>query len=241
MNTTGLVPTMEGSAAVASQRSTALAKLAQMYVDDGNLAAAQQAIEQGLELDPESIELQRAQLAVKAAVAGQTEEEAEHLDTLLLEPEPEPGEGLGRILTLIGCENLRRTDLVGGADPYAVVHLDGAKVGQTNPCHKTTNPSWAEDESGQFALRVPLEGGRLRVQIWDWDEKSAHDFLGQAEFKLGGANGQGGKDAIVPLNSYQLGARKGFVGKDRPKGRLQLTVTEDDLFCISSVMHASNV
>ena len=93
---------------MASQRSTALAKLAQMYVDDGNLAAAQQAIDQGLGLDPESTELQRAQLAVKAAVAGQTEEEAEHLDTLLLEPEPEPGEGLGRILTLIGCENLRR-------------------------------------------------------------------------------------------------------------------------------------
>ena len=64
----------------------------------------------------------------------------------------------------------------------------------------------------------------------DHDDKTAHDFLGQVEFVLGGATGQGGVDAVVPLNSYQLLARKGFVGKDRVKGRLSLTVTEDDLY-----------
>ena len=50
----------------------------------------------------------------------------------------------------------------------------------------------------------------------------------QVEFQLGGKKGQGGMDAVIPMNSYQLTARKGFVGKDRPKGRLNLSVQVRD-------------
>jgi hypothetical protein len=90
---------MEGSAAADAQRSLALAKMAQMYLDDGNVQvrrdqspacapailshalrlrrlagserrvrsqAADEAVKKGLELDPASIDLQRARLQVCA-------------------------------------------------------------------------------------------------------------------------------------------------------------------------------
>ena len=95
---------------------------------------------------------------------------------------------------------------------------------------RTLAPRWGAARGGAFALRVPRHGGRLRVQLWDHDDQSDHDFLGQVEFLLGGATGQGGPDAIVPHgSSYQLLPRRGFVGRDRVKGRLSLAVEEDGL------------
>jgi hypothetical protein len=224
-------PTAAAPVSETAQRAAALARMARVYLDDGNPSAAEEAVRQGLEVDNSCVALKRMRLEVRAALADH--DELESAGELLPEPEPEPGDAdvLVRQLTLVGAENLRRTDLLGGADPYASVHFEGSKVGQTEVQFKTLEPAWGSSESGKFTLRVPRErGGRLRVQVWDHDDKTAHDFLGQVEFVLGGATGQGGVDAVVPLNSYQLLARKGFVGKDRVKGRLSLTVTEDDLY-----------
>ena len=131
-----------------------------------------------------------------------------------------------RLLTIIGASNLRKTDLFGGADPYAVAFLDGVKIGQTEPQFKTTNPEWGD----QFKLKIPPEeGGKLKVQIFDYDENSGHDFLGQIEFQLGGTRGQGGPEAVILEKKYVLMARRQFIGKDKVKGQMRVSVEEDGL------------
>eukprot|EP01043_Picozoa_sp_COSAG02_P082665 COSAG02_NODE_20841_length_813_cov_1.802521_1_plen_218_part_10 len=171
-------PEPEGPSAANVQRAQALAKMARMYLDDGNVLVAEQTIQKALELDPTCAELTKLRVELRRATATEAEQKAER-EMLALQKESEEGAGLPRLLTIIGASNLRKTDFFGGADPYAVAFFDAVKVGETDVIFKTTNPEW----SAQFKLSVPPEeGGKLKVQIFDFDENSAHDFLGQIEF-----------------------------------------------------------
>eukprot|EP01044_Picomonas_judraskeda_P002183 COSAG03_NODE_150_length_11507_cov_752.905242_3_plen_331_part_00 len=232
-STTGVVrrlepepePEPEGPSAEDVQRAKALAKMARMYLDDGNVLVAEQTVQKALELDPMCVDLTKLRVELRRATATEAEQKAER-EMLALQKESEEGAGLPRLLTVIGASNLRKTDFFGGADPYAVVFFNSAKVGETDVQFKTTNPEW----KAQFKLSVPPEeGGKLKVQIFDFDDNSGHDFLGQIEFNLGGARGQGGGEAVILEKRYNLMARRQFVGKDKVKGQITLAVEEDGL------------
>ena len=215
----------QGPSADDSQKAKALAKMARMYLDDGNILVAQQTVCKAIELDPMCEDLTKLRVELRRATATEAEQEAER-EMLATQPEADEGASIPRLLTIIGASNLRKTDLFGGADPYVIVFLDGVKVGQTEPQFKTTTPEWGD----QFKLKFdPEEGGKLKVQVFDYDENSAHDFLGQIEFQLGGTRGQGGPEAVILEKSYVLMARRQFIGKDNVKGQMRISVEEDGL------------
>ena len=218
-------PEPDGPSAADAQRAQALAKMARMYLDDGNVLVAEQTVQKALELDPMCEDLTKLRVELRRATATEAEQEAER-EMLALQPESEEGAGLPRLLTVIGASNLRKTDFFGGADPYVVAFFNSVKIGESDVQFKTTNPEW----SAQFKLSVPPEeGGKLKVQIFDFDDNSAHDFLGQIEFNLGGPRGQGGPEAVILEKRYNLMARRQFVGKDKVKGQMTLAVEEDGL------------
>ena len=86
-----------------------------------------------------------------------------------------------RNVILVGAHELKKADLMGKSDPYAVVYLDDEKVEQTPHVPKTLNPVW----NAVIGIHVPDMGATLRVEIYDYDENSGHDFLGQVELSLG--------------------------------------------------------
>jgi len=80
------------------------------------------------------------------------------------------------LVVIASCSNLEKTDtgLFGqkAPDPYVVVLIDGQKKYQTEVLQKTTNPSW------QAAYSLPTTGGSYTFSVWDKDENSTDDPLG---------------------------------------------------------------
>ena len=51
-----------------------------------------------------------------------------------------------------GARNLRKADTFGKSDPYAVVSLNGKRLGQTQVIKKTLDPEW--DEKLEFKIPI---------------------------------------------------------------------------------------
>jgi len=85
---------------------------------------------------------------------------------------------------VVGAVGLRNADrLTGKSDPYAVVHWDGCRVGQTKIVKNSLEPRW----KAEFSLDdVPPEKGpetELKITVWDHDF-DRDDFLGQATYYI---------------------------------------------------------
>ena len=118
-----------------------------------------------------------------------------------------------RQVTLVGAKGLRKTDLMGKSDPYAVVYLDNKKVGQTDVQPKTLDPVWEaaypvqipqKYVDGQLQQQPPTQ---LRVELYDHDTGSDHDFLGQAEVATQDVS------LLIPMQTLTLTGRSGKIGK----------------------------
>ena len=65
----------------------------------------------------------------------------------------ERGRTYERRLRLVGAMGLQGVDLMGKADPYAIVYWNNARVGETAVAKNTLEPSWPEKEA-TFSVRV---------------------------------------------------------------------------------------
>lgn len=64
----------------------------------------------------------------------------------------------------------------GSSDPYCVFIIDGKTQYTSRKVFKTLNPSW--DES--FALSLSDLSKHIVFQVYDYDQFSRDDFMGQA-------------------------------------------------------------
>lgn len=72
-------------------------------------------------------------------------------------------------LTVVSATGLAKADLIGSSDPYALVLLNGQKVGNTRTLYNTQNPVWIEPGE-TFPLRMAGGKGRSSVVVQLWDE-----------------------------------------------------------------------
>ena len=94
-------------------------------------------------------------------------------------------------------------------DPYAVVYWNDEELYRTDIVYNSVNPEW--DESA--IICVPLEGGTLRVEIFDWDADEAvlpgvsrcDSFQGEVQLSIGlNSDSLGGADCVPATASYNL-------------------------------------
>ena len=125
---------------------------------------------------------------------------------------------LERQILVVSAKGLRKTDALGKSDPYAVVYVDGEKVGQTDFLSKTLDPHWEAEIPVQISqtyvdgrLQAPADyrGAKIRVEVFDHDFGSAHDFLGQVELQSADYS----DDLTIPIVTMQLKGRGSKQGK----------------------------
>jgi hypothetical protein len=90
-----------------------------------------------------------------------------------------------RKLTVIGAVNLRNADrFIGKSDPYAVVHWNGCRVGQTKIVKDSLDPRWkAEFDLEDSPPEKNQAQTELKITVWDHDF-DRDDFLGQATYMI---------------------------------------------------------
>ncbi|KAJ5072170.1 c2 domain-containing protein [Anaeramoeba ignava] len=75
---------------------------------------------------------------------------------------------------------LPQSDLSGLTDGYCKFRL-GQEDNETRIDKGTLYPSWKNTYTSNLTLK---ELKKIRIQVWDWDKVSAHDFLGIAKVKV---------------------------------------------------------
>jgi hypothetical protein len=72
-------------------------------------------------------------------------------------------------------------DDTGASDPYCVVYFNDAEVGRTPVMFETLNPAWPDDGEATFQVDAPTDPlqAELVIDVYDFDEEGAHDFLGK--------------------------------------------------------------
>eukprot|EP01013_Petalomonas_cantuscygni_P039340 TRINITY_DN70750_c0_g1_i1.p1 TRINITY_DN70750_c0_g1~~TRINITY_DN70750_c0_g1_i1.p1 ORF type:complete len:347 (-),score=49.92 TRINITY_DN70750_c0_g1_i1:376-1368(-) len=108
-------------------------------------------------------------------------------------------------LQVIRGEDLKKADLIGGADPYVVVTIDGMQKWQTKVVkNNNKNPQW--NESHSFTVQPT---SRLQFRVMDKDRIGRDDVLGSAEWPV--SQIRGGAWAPFAVN---------LIYKGRPSGRI---------------------
>jgi hypothetical protein len=125
---------------------------------------------------------------------------------------------LSRRLVVMSAEGLKAADRGGKSDPYAVVFFDDAEVGRTDPVTSSLEPEW----EAPFLLAIDREvgWGTLRIELYDHDVGSGHDFLGQIEISVGNGGEYAGEGLVLDRRMFPLTA-----GISKPDERLFGTLT----------------
>lgn len=124
-----------------------------------------------------------------------------------------------RQITIVGAKGLRKTDMMGKSDPYAVLYLNDEKVGQTEFQSKTIDPTW----EAEYQVQIPQtyhdgvlqvvpghRGATVRIEVFDHDYSLSHDFLGQVELH----SVEYSDDLTMPMQTSDL------QGKGRKQGKV---------------------
>ena len=107
-----------------------------------------------------------------------------------------------RKLVVVGAQGLRNADrMVGMSDPYATIHWNGCRVGQTKIVKNSLNPRWkAEFELPDVEDQDETE---LKITIWDHDF-DRDDFLGQAIYMVKSGEKEGEERETFPIQQLPL-------------------------------------
>lgn len=95
--------------------------------------------------------------------------------------------------TVVSASGLRKTDFYGGSDPYAIVYVDGVRVGDTPHVSSSLDPVFRgnifREQIVQHyisgILKPPQRPMKVRIELKDFDDAKPEeddDFLGQVEF-----------------------------------------------------------
>ena len=77
-------------------------------------------------------------------------------------------------LHVVGCDNIKKVDIVGWSDPYCVVYANDTKIGKTPIIKNTKKPRWNEI----FDIDLHYGHVELRFEVYDWDRVGSGDFHG---------------------------------------------------------------
>ena len=199
-----------------------IAKLfgAAMPEDMQELAKDEEALDEIGMLRLEKLRFKRVvETAFPEVVPEQAEVEQKDESLLQLEYKPVTEEVVvERQVLVVAATGLRKTDMMGKSDPYAVVYLDDEKVGQTDFLAKTLDPHWEAEIPVQIVQTyvdgvlqaVPgHRGAKVRVEIYDHDVSSGHDFLGQLELH----SVEYSDDLTIPIQTMPLKGKGNKQGK----------------------------
>ncbi|KAM0786716.1 hypothetical protein ACM66B_002158 [Microbotryomycetes sp. NB124-2] len=127
--------------------------------------------------------------------------------------EIEPRESINNTGTLrvevIGAKGLPAADRNGKADPYAVFHLNGARVFKSETVKKTLAPTWNEDFTCEVPSRVAAD---FTVEVMDWDRVGTATKLCRARIDLASLDPLQLTEVTVPLQPLKDVKH----GKDEP-------------------------
>lgn len=93
---------------------------------------------------------------------------------------PSPAIGVLTV-RLRGASELVADDFGGTSDPYAELSVGDCAPVRSKVVRKTTSPRW--DERFRFVVR-DLEVDSLFISLWDHDQLTRHDALGEVRLKL---------------------------------------------------------
>jgi len=114
-----------------------------------------------------------------------------------------------------GFEDLQGKDFMTKSDPFAVIEILDERsgkwklVGQTKVVKDTHTGSWTDVFKVTYVFE---ERQTFRVRMWDYDDSTSHDFLGEASFRLGDVMASPGQRSVVASN--------------KGKGRLKVYATK---------------
>lgn len=76
-------------------------------------------------------------------------------------------------LCILRAGGLLRQDLLGGADPFVQLRLDGKLVGKTKTQHNTLKPVWKSQDAFHFCIPINADGDvaarsmEARIEVWN--------------------------------------------------------------------------
>jgi len=117
---------------------------------------------------------------------------------------PEP-EGILRI-TLVEAKNLMKMDFgffgnPGNSDPYVTLSV-GAKKFKSQIVKKTVDPVYGE--TWEAVVEV-VKGQRLDIEVWDFDQGMADEFMGRASVPISSLADRGATDLWINLEDATSG------------------------------------
>lgn len=83
-------------------------------------------------------------------------------------------------VTVLQANALMKKDLFGKSDPYVVASLDGTLFWQTDVVKSTLDPVW--NQSVEFITKTRPR--KLKLNLWDWNKRTAPDPLGEVMLEL---------------------------------------------------------
>jgi len=92
---------------------------------------------------------------------------------------------------ILECRGIVAADMGGTSDPFIVSHFNGVKIGMTRVRPRTLNPIWnaetvvvpIDDDLPPSRNMKKSQKDLLRIELYDFDFISKHDFLGHVEVK----------------------------------------------------------
>ncbi|XP_074279089.1 synaptotagmin-1-like [Silene latifolia] len=117
--------------------------------------------------------------------------------------------------------NLRKKDLLGGADPYVKLKLtqDKAPSKKTTVKYKTLNPEWNEEFN--ITVRDP-ESQVLEFSMYDWEKVGKHEKMGINVVPLKDLTPDETKEFVLPLLKTM---DPNDVQNEKSRGQLVLEIT----------------
>ena len=121
-------------------------------------------------------------------------------------------------LGLIRAQHLPKMDLTGAADPYVTFDIMGQKQRKSKTIKNTLSPEWKEE----FVFDITDDKGELVLTVWDYDQMSKDEMIGEVRFRLADLSG---KSSTNHMDLMKPGTTKTIMGKDGEKSVITISLS----------------